>query len=310
MWKLIIPLILLFSSCAQGFRYSQFLSRWQNEKNSAHYIENVPFFKQSAHQCGPSALASVLAYYKKSDANPEKIANEIILSGSNGTLNLEMLLYPRRSGLITEMVNNDFENIKKLIRKGYPVILLIDDGFLFFHSPHYIVLIGFDEKENLFIAHWGIEPNRVIRDSSLRKKWERAGGWGFVAMELSEEEITPEQHNNMGVAYEDAGKRREAEHESLRAISKRKDFCEPLFNLGNICYKNGNLKKAEQWYLNALSRCEKKGDIYNNLAYLYMKMNNIIKAIENIQKALSLDPENMEYLDTRAEIYKKRLPSP
>ncbi|HEY4715620.1 MAG TPA: tetratricopeptide repeat protein, partial [bacterium] len=87
-------------------------------------------------------------------------------------------------------------------------------------------------------------------------------------------------------------------------------FCEPLFNLGNICYKNGNLKKAEQWYLNALSRCEKKGDIYNNLAYLYMKMNNIIKAIENIQKALSLDPENMEYLDTRAEIYKKRLPSP
>lgn len=284
-------------SCTPGPSFREFLLKKQEGISQVYYIENVPFFKQSKYNCGPSALASVLNFYGKKIIMDE-IISALTKNTIRGSLNIDMLLFPRRFGLITEMVNGDIELIKNYIRNGTPVVLLIDNGFSIYRIPHYIVVIGFDDADNIFVAHWGNEENRIISAEDLKRRWSRMGGWGFATIEIPWDKLTAEQHNDIGVAYENAGKYEESENEYKEAVRIKSDFCEPNFNLGNLYFKKKDYSNSEKSFLRALDLCKDKGDIYNNLAFLYLQLNRRKEASHFIEKALELSPDNPEYLDT------------
>lgn len=266
-----------------------------------YYINGVPFFKQNAYQCGPSALASALNFYGKK-LSPQEITDTIKKEEIKGTLNLELLIFPRRYGLITEMLLNDIEKLREYIKNKVPVLLLVDNGFSIYRIPHYILIIGFDENNDVFVAHWGNEGNKIVSSKELKKRWLRMGGWGFAIFSLSEEEMSSEQLNDTGVAMEFAEDLPSAERYYNKALEKNPKFCEPLFNLGNIYFKQGNFTKSEEFFLKSLDVCEKKADIYNNLAYVLHKIGRKREAVEYIEKALMLEPANPEYLDTKKRI--------
>jgi len=232
----------------------------------------------------------------------EEIAKDIFDVRSEGTLNLEMLLYPRRYGLFSSIVDSRIEKVIEFIQKGMPVILLVDDGFFIYQSLHYVVIIGYNKRQNVFLAHWGTKPERVIGYEKLKRKWERAGGWGMVVHSNSSVEVTPEMHNDSGVIYESQGMLDRAEEEYRKAIQLKSNFCEPWFNLGNVYYKKGDLNNARESLLKALEVCEEKADVYNNLAIVLMEMGMLSEAMESIEKALKIAPNNQEYLDTRGKI--------
>lgn len=255
---------------------------------------------QEKYQCGPSALASVLNYYGI-NISPDKIT--ALLSGKiNGTLNLEMLLFPRRFGFITEMISEDLKIVKNYIAEGVPVILLVDNGFSIYRIPHYVVVIGYDEENMTFVAHWGDEPNRTISEEELLRRWNRMGSWGFVVLHIPEDKMTAEQLTDSGVAMEMAGDLESAERRYRRAVELNPEICAPEFNLGNIYYKKGDYKNSLEWFKKALNTCEKKGDVYNNIAVVLMAIGEIDEAKEYVNKALMLEPANAEYLDTKRRI--------
>lgn len=299
--SLIAFLSINFISCVHTIDFDYFLRVKEGEGLHSHYIKNVPFYKQRSHYCGPSALASVLNYYGIG-ITPEKIGEDLRTKSLAGSLNLDMLLYPRRFGLLTRMLKGDIDELQEYIKNDIPVILLVDDGFSIYSIFHYVVLIGFNSKARLFVAHWGVEPNRVVTYEKLYSQWKKAGSWGFAVRLLPWEDMTAEEHNDLGVAYENSGKLKEAEKEYLESHRLNNNFCEPVFNLGNIYFKMSSYDKAEEWFLRALKICVSKGDVYNNLAYLYLKLGRIDEAKEFIMRALEISPEDPIYTRTLREI--------
>lgn len=116
-----------------------------------------------------------------------------------------------------------------------------------------------------------------------------------------EDPLSAGEHNDLGVAYEQKGLVDLAEKEYGKAIEREKDWAVPRFNLGNLYYARGDLKKAERSYRTALDLDRNNPDIMNNLAGLLHDMQRDREAEELIVKALAITSKE-EYLDTYRKI--------
>ncbi|MBP1719310.1 MAG: Tetratricopeptide 2 repeat-containing protein, partial [Deltaproteobacteria bacterium] len=78
--------------------------------------------------------------------------------------------------------------------------------------------------------------------------------------------LTPEEHLDLGVAYEKKGEFDGAIKEYALAVKKI-----PLANLylGNVHFQKGDLGLAEKYYRRAIQKEPAHADAYNNLAWLY-----------------------------------------
>jgi len=144
-----------------------------------HYIEGVPFVKQTEYDCGPAALASVLSFRGKA-VDLERITASAYLPGLRGTLPMDLERYARDEGLKTSSSSGSTATLKSAVRSNIPVICLLDLGFWFYRQPHFVTVIGFDDGNGLFIMHDGGIPNRTMGYEDFEKKWARAGKWMIV----------------------------------------------------------------------------------------------------------------------------------
>jgi ABC-type bacteriocin/lantibiotic exporter with double-glycine peptidase domain len=145
-------------------------------ESRGHYIEGVPFYRQSESTCGPAALASVLAFWGR-QVNLEEITAKVYLPKLRGTLPMDMESYARGAGFKTGSSAGTLEELKVYIRKEMPVICLLDLGFGIYQKPHYVTVIGFDDMNEVIIEHDGLEPNSVLTYEKFRTAWTRAGSW-------------------------------------------------------------------------------------------------------------------------------------
>jgi len=116
-----------------------------------------------------------------------------------------------------------------------------------------------------------------------------------------EDPLSAREHNDLGIAYEQKSLFDLAEKEYAKAIEKNKDWAVPHFNLGNLYYTRGDLKRAERSYRTALDLDRDNPDIMNNLACLLHDMKQDQEATELIVKALSIASKE-EYRDTYRKI--------
>jgi hypothetical protein len=72
------------------------------------------------------------------------------------------------------------DELKAYIRKGTPVICMLDLGFGLYHQPHYISVIGFDDVNAVIIGHDGLTPNSLIGYEKFDREWSRGGRWMLV----------------------------------------------------------------------------------------------------------------------------------
>ena len=112
-----------------------------------------------------------------------------------------------------------------------------------------------------------------------------------------EDPLSPEEHMNLGVAYEKTGELDSAIKEYKAAAGKL-----PLayLYLGNVYFQKNELEEAEGYYKKAMKKVPENGDVYNNLAWLYYtKKENLQEAEELVLKAMALNPAKKEiYQDT------------
>jgi predicted double-glycine peptidase len=135
-------------------------------------IAGVPFVKQENGFCGPVALAEVMAYYQVHD-DQKTIARAIYLPKLQGTLITDLERYAIDKGFTTRLAQGTPAEVQDFIRQGRPVIVLIDRGFWAFSRPHYLVVIGFDERG--FIAHTGMQAACSISEADFQKTWAKKG---------------------------------------------------------------------------------------------------------------------------------------
>ncbi len=97
-------------------------------------------------------------------------------------------------------------------------------------------------------------------------------------------------HNNMGYAYMNAGKLREAEAEFRSAIARRSDYAEPESNLAATLAEEGRTGEAIAHFQRAIQLCPKWADPHSNLGFVLFKQNRPKEAVAELAQAVRLEP--------------------
>lgn len=144
-----------------------------------HYIEGVPFYRQTESTCGPAALAAVLAFWG-STVTVEEITSKVYVRELRGTLPMDIDAYARETGFLSESTSGSMDRLKQTIKNGTPVICLLDLGFSLYRKPHYISAIGYDDENEAIIMHDGLKQDRIMGYDAFDRAWSRAGRWMIV----------------------------------------------------------------------------------------------------------------------------------
>ena len=118
---------------------------------------------------------------------------------------------------------------------------------------------------------------------------------------ILDDPLSPEEHINLGVAYEKKGEIDNALKE-YRLASKKLPLA--YLYMGNIYFQKNDFDEADLAYKKAIEKEPSNSDAYNNLAWLYYtKKENLNEAEELALKAIELNPSKKEiYQDTLAKI--------
>jgi tetratricopeptide (TPR) repeat protein len=128
-------------------------------------------------------------------------------------------------------------------------------------------------------------------------------GCGLPRVVVLKDPLTPEEHLNLGVAYERKGELDAAIKEYRLAAKKL-----PLgyLYLGNAYFLKEEFDEAERYYRKAIKKDPGNADARNNLAWLYYtEGENLDEAEALVLEAMELDPSKEEvYRDTLNNIRK------
>jgi tetratricopeptide (TPR) repeat protein len=118
---------------------------------------------------------------------------------------------------------------------------------------------------------------------------------------ILKDSLTPEEHLNLGVAYEKQGELDAAIKEYKLAA---KNLPVGYLYLGNVYFQKKELGKAEEYYNKAIKKEPGNADAHNNLAWLYYTKKENLDQAENLAlEALELNPAKESiYRDTLEKI--------
>ena len=140
-------------------------------------IQDVPFYPQDEYQCGPASLAAVMNYWRIS-VSQQEIKEEIFSQTARGSLNIDLMLYAQRKGLIARQYSGSLDDLITNINKGIPLIVLVDYGFSFVQRNHFMVVVGYSTKG--IIAHSGKTRELFISEDDFLRRWEKTDYWTLL----------------------------------------------------------------------------------------------------------------------------------
>jgi tetratricopeptide (TPR) repeat protein len=115
-----------------------------------------------------------------------------------------------------------------------------------------------------------------------------AAGCSFPRVIILKDPLTPEEHLNLGVTYEQQGDFDNAIKEYNLAA---KNLPRAFLYLGNAHFQKKEWKRAEDYYRLAIEKEPDNADAHNNLAWLYYTRREKLDEAETLaRKALRLNP--------------------
>ena len=132
-------------------------------------LQSVPFYPQLDYQCGPAALAGVLAAAGVA-TDPVALAPQVYLPGRQGSLQLELLAATRRAGRIPYLVEGEPGALFAQLRGGRPALVFQNLRTRSFPVWHYAVLVGFDPGANEVYLNSGGEQGLAMAAPSFPAK--------------------------------------------------------------------------------------------------------------------------------------------
>jgi hypothetical protein len=256
-------------------------------------IQEVPYFPQALHQCGPAALATVLAQAGK-QVEPAVLAEQVYLPGRKGSLQVELLGATRRQGLLPYPVPTGFDALAEELRSGRPILVLLDLGIPIYPIWHYAVVVGHDPQARSVILRSGSTRRKILSQERFLAAWGRSGSWGFVVLRPGELPARPERARYLEAvaALEAAGQHGPAESAYRAALGFWPGDSTALLGIGNSLYGQGNLEGAARAYRRLLDAHPDSSAAYNNLAQALAEQGLREQALSTLAMGLSVTPKD------------------
>lgn len=268
-------------------------------------LTEVPFFAQDDYQCGPAALATLLASYGVK-VTPEELVPEVYLPARKGSLQVEMLAAARRHGLVSYQIKPSLEALMREVHGGNPVILLQNLGLR--NGWHYAVAIGWDYDDGMLILRSGTDKRKEMRFPFNEFVWMRSGYWAMVAVPPERIPVTAEEDRWLAAiaAFERAAEPSRARIAYARFLQRWPGNTGASIGLANTLHAMGELKEAEGVLREAARHAPDSPIVLNNLAQTLSDQGRDDEALPIIERAVAAGGPFAEAIkQTRQEILKK-----
>jgi len=249
-------------------------------------LTEVPFFPQDDYQCGPAALATVLASYGVK-VTPEALVSQVYLPERKGSLQVEMLAAARRHGMVSYQIRPSLEALMREVAGGNPVILLQNLGIR--EAWHYAVAVGYDYDDGMLILRSGEDRRKEMRFPFNEFVWMRSGYWAMVAVPPDRIPVTAEEERWLAAiaALERSGDAASARVAYARFLGRWPRNTAASVGLANALHSLGSLKEAEGVLREAARHEPDSVIVLNNLAQTLSDQGRDEEALPVIEKALA-----------------------
>ena len=268
-------------------------------------LKQVPFFPQTEYQCGPAALATVLAAAGER-VTPNDLVSQVYLPERKGSLQVEMLAAARRHGMVSYQLAPRFADLLREIAAGNPVVVLqnlgVSDGW------HYAVAVGYDYHDGELVLRSGEKERETMHFWTHEFVWMRSGYWAMVALPPDRIPVTADESRWLSAvsALERTGNARAARTAYEKFLERWPANVNASVGLANTQHALGDLKAAERVLRDAESRDPKSVIVLNNLAQTLSDQGRDAEALPVIERAVALGgPFSQSVRETRDSILKK-----
>lgn len=278
----------LLVGCAAFVPQSEDLrGQWPADLAESAELLAVPFFAQDEFQCGPAALAAVLAY-RGLNITPEALVPRVYLPARQGSLQVEMLASPRSDGLVSLQLAPRLDDVLREVQAGNPVIVLQDFGVWPVPYWHYAVVVGFDRRRQMAILRSGLKPRQELPLPVLEYTWKGSEHWAMVVVPPDRVPATATETGWLAAvsAMEPVAGPAAATRGYVSALQRWPASLGAAVGLSNIDYQQGRLAQAETVLREASRQHPSSALLLNNLAQVLSDLGRQDEALDAIDQAL------------------------
>ncbi|MEM9256375.1 MAG: PA2778 family cysteine peptidase [Pseudomonadota bacterium] len=266
-------------------------------------LTGLPFHPQIEDQCGPATLATMLAARSVS-VEPQELQGRVYIPDKQGAVTTEMVAVARQFGLLVYPLEADINVIVQEINAGNPVLVLQNLGLEWAPRWHYSVIIGYDLERRTLILRSGSEPEREVGVDFFDKTWRRAQRWAVVIVSPDSlpASVEPTPFLLAASDLEQVGQTGAALDAYKAAIEYWPNLAAALFGAGNAAYNLDQYDLATDRYLQFLEQSPSTAAGWNNLAFALLKSECPRAALQAVQCATLLAPDDPNFLSSLNEL--------
>lgn len=249
-------------------------------------LTTTPFFAQRQYQCGPAALATVLAA-SAVDVTPDELTPLMYLPGRRGSLQTELVAAARRYERVPYLLLPSLDALLGEVAAGRPVLVLQKFGAGPVPGWHYAVVIGYDSKSDRIVLRSGTRKRLEMPADRFLASWNRADRWALAILKPGEMPDKPDIQRYMQAAagLEAVGQYAAASLAYEAATRQWPDASLPRLGIGNLAYMQGDFRAAERGYLAAIARSPSDVVARNNRAEVLLQLGCPATAADEIEVA-------------------------
>jgi len=231
----------------------------------------VPFFPQRDLQCGPAALATVLAA-SGVRVEPDQLVEEVYLPARGGSLQAELVAATRQHDRLAYQPEPSVGSLLYQVAAGLPVLVLQKTGAGPWPGWHYAVVVGYDLGQRTVLLRSGRNARLEMPLARFTATWDRADRWALVPVRPGELPADADFQRYMQAASSlEAVGRHEAAGEAYRAAAQAwPEQTLPRLGLANLAYATGDLATAERELRSAAGQAPGDAVVHNNLAMVLL----------------------------------------
>jgi ABC-type bacteriocin/lantibiotic exporter with double-glycine peptidase domain len=142
---------------------------------------DVPFVKQEKNGCGAAAIAMLMRYWAREDADPRRIQQALYSPDVRGIRGSEVERYFREHNFRVFTFQGEWADLEQHLAKGRPLLVCLTEGRG--SALHYVVVAGVDAAQNLVLINDPARRKlRKVERGSFEKGWRATNYWTLLAV--------------------------------------------------------------------------------------------------------------------------------